>query len=132
MYASVEASTTSTNNWDDFSVIFNYQDEMNCSFNETNNDTTNGIFKVSNGVVTQFKDFTSTIQGGTVYKVTIINSSAGFNIYINGTLLGGVGKVNYRIGLGTLNNGATFDNLLGIVPSRGMATIRWKSADPSY
>ncbi|MES1021697.1 heparin lyase I family protein [Gloeocapsa sp. BRSZ] len=114
----VDASSTPTSsNWDDFSIIFNYQDVNNyyfAGFNESDNGQTHGIFKVVGGVSTQLANFNSTIQAGTSYNIKVERTRDTINVYRNGSLQGTAKDTTFtrgRAGLGSYNNSATFDNL---------------------
>jgi hypothetical protein len=118
--------------WDDFAIIFNYQNEKNyyyASFNESNNNTTHGLFKVVNGTVTELVNFPGRIQGGKLYKVSIFKSGTSINISLYDPSLNRLGPVikatvedgtfnGGRIGVGTYNNNAFFDNLFVSTGSR--------------
>jgi hypothetical protein len=103
--------------WDNFSVVFAYQDAANydyASFNESNNLSTSGLFRVRGGVLTQLADITKKITAGTTYKVTIERRDDEVRVYLGGIEvtaasdpLLGVGQVGY----GTRNKAATFDDL---------------------
>jgi len=115
---SADASATATSSqWDDFSIIFNYQDRNNyyyASFNESDNDKTHGIFKVVAGVATQIANFDSLIAGGTTYAIEIERTGNTIGVYRNGSLQATVQDATFsrgKVGFGSLNNSATFDNL---------------------
>jgi hypothetical protein len=107
----------SSGRWDDFAIIFGYQNANNyyfANFNESNNAKTNGIFKVTNGVSVEVRDFTSTISGGTNYKIKIERNGNSILVYCNnipvGTFIDTAFK-DGKVGIGAMNNRATFDNL---------------------
>jgi hypothetical protein len=110
------SSTATSSSWDDFSIIFNYQDGNNyyyASFNESDNRHTNGIFRVVGGVSTQLANFNSTIQGGTTYNIRIEKTKDTIEVYRNGSLQATAKDTTFtggRAGLGSYNNSATFDN----------------------
>jgi hypothetical protein len=115
----VDASTTATSSvWNDVSVIFNYQDASNyhyVSFNESNDGGTSGIFKFVAGVQTQLTDITSLITGGSIYAVQIMKTGNSYQVSRNGTLVASVTDSTFnsgKVGFGTLNDGASFDNLV--------------------
>lgn len=124
----VEGSATPTGTtWDDISVIFGYQDTSNyyyASFNESNDNGTSGIFKVAAGTVTQIADITSLISGGSNNFVKIVKSGSSYSVYRNSTspaatLAAAATDSTFstgKIGFGTFNDGATFDNLLVTSP----------------
>ncbi|HEY0947330.1 MAG TPA: chitobiase/beta-hexosaminidase C-terminal domain-containing protein [Opitutaceae bacterium] len=111
------AAAATTSAWDDFSVIFGYQDASNyyyVSFNERNDGLTSGVFKVSGGVSKQLADITAAISGGRAYSVKIEKSGSTYKVYRSTTLLATATDSTFaggRIGLGAQNNGASFDNL---------------------
>lgn len=111
------SATSSTSTWDDFSVIFDYtgpNDYYYASFNENNDDSTNGIFKIAGGVKTQLADFSSTITPGTLYAVKIERAADSIKVYRDGVLVGTTNDSSYhagQVGFGTRNNNAIFDGL---------------------
>lgn len=111
-------SQSSSGKYDDFSIIFNYVDSSNyyyASFNETNDDGTNGIFKVKNGAMLQLKDFTSVIKSGTDYKIGINKKGSTITVTRDGAAIGSISDGDFttgKVGFGTRNNPASFDNLL--------------------
>lgn len=120
---SADALTVGTSGaFDDFSIIFNYADANNyyyASFNESNDTGTNGIFKFSSGVMTELKDFTPLIKSDTVYKIKVVKSGSTYTVSNNGTTVGSVSDTTFasgKVGFGTRNNAATFDNLLVTQP----------------
>jgi glucose/arabinose dehydrogenase len=120
----VEAKTIATSGkWDDFCIVFNYQDSKNyyfASFNESNNDTTSGIFRVQNGTLKELADIKTPIVGNTTYSIKIERFGDSILVYSgnslsNLTLQAKVSDTRFnkgRVGLGTKNNSATFSNLL--------------------
>lgn len=115
----VDASVTATtSSWDDFSVIFGYQNSTNyyyLSFNESNNDNTSGIMKVTAGVPSQLADITSLITGGTTYAVEITKVGNTYSVYRNTVLMASATDATWssgKVGFGTKNDGASYDNLL--------------------
>jgi hypothetical protein len=115
-------ATASTSVWDDFAVVFNYQDAGNyyfASFNESNDAYTQGIFKYSNYTLTQLADFGGAIAGGTFYPVEVVRSGGLIKVLLNGALAGQVTDASFtggRVGVATKNNAATFDNLVVTQP----------------
>lgn len=115
---SADALVTGTSNaFDDFSLIFGYVDANNyyyASFNESNDDGTNGIFKISNGTMTQLKDFTSLIKVNTNYKVQVVKSGNTYTVSRDGAMVGSVTDTSFasgKVGFGSRNNAVSFDNL---------------------
>jgi beta-galactosidase len=107
-----------SSNFDDFSVIFGYVDANNyyfASFNESNDANTNGIFRISNGTSSEIADFSAiTAAGSTLHRIKIERSGTTLTVSKGATVLGTVtisGTLDGKVGLGTRNNAATFDNL---------------------
>jgi hypothetical protein len=117
------AAPQTTNTWDDFAIVFNYKDVNNyyfVVFNESNNSTTNGIFKVSNGTVTEIKDFSNTTAASSsLYQIKIVRAGSSIKVYRGTTLMGTVTDSTFtsgKVGFGAFNNNATFDSLKVINP----------------
>ena len=112
-----KATNTTTSAWNDFSVVFNYQDAQNyyfVSFNESNDDLTKGIFKVVSGVKSQLADITAAFTAGTLYSVKVERTGTSIKAFLNGTQVASATDAAYRngrVGVGTHNDGATFDNV---------------------
>lgn len=112
------SAVSSSSSWDDFSVIFNYQNRDNyyfASFNESDDDQTNGIFKVVGGVTTQIANFDSTIAAGTTYKIKVEKQNDTIRVYRDNALQATVRDSAFsggKVGFGSRNNAATFDNLI--------------------
>lgn len=110
--------TASSALWNDFSVIFGYQNSSNYyyfSSNESNDAGTSGLFKISAGTVTQLADTTTLITGGTTYAVKIVKTGSTYQAYRNNVLMATATDSTWssgKIGFGTLNDGASYDNLL--------------------
>jgi parallel beta-helix repeat protein len=71
--------------------------------------------KVTNGTVTQLADITSAITGGTTYAAKIEKTGSTYKVYRNNVLLATATDSTWasgKVGLGTLSDGATFDNLV--------------------
>jgi hypothetical protein len=116
-------AASSSSSWDDFVILFGYQDSSNyyfASFNEANDADTNGIFRVVNGTKTQIADFGAvTSSGSTLHNIEINRTGSTVRVRRDGTLLGTVADstfINGKVGFGTFNNNASFDNLLVTVP----------------
>lgn len=125
----VDAATTATSSvWNDFGIIFGYQNSTNYyyfSSNESNDAGTSGIMKVTAGTVTQLADITSPIVGGTTYAAKIEKTGTTYKVYRNNTLLATATDGTWtsgKVGLGTLSDGATFDNFV----------VNSASAPPGY
>jgi hypothetical protein len=119
----VDASVTATSStWNDFGIIFGYQDSANYyyfSSNESNDAGTSGIMKVTGGTVSQLADITTAITGGTTYAAKIVKTGNTYQVYRNNVLLATATDSAWpsgKVGLGTLSDGATFDNLVVTVP----------------
>jgi len=104
--------------WNDFAVVFGYQDANNYYFfssNESNDAATNGLFKVVNGVSTELADAAGTITAGATYHVRVGRSGNQINAYRNGSLAASAADSTFtagRVGFGTKGDAATFDNLV--------------------
>lgn len=130
----VDGSTTATSSaWNDFTVMFGYQDANNyyyVSFNESNDDGTSGIFKWVAGVKTQLADITTLITGGTTYAVKVEKTGTTYKAYLNNTLVATATDSTFssgKVGFGTNNDGASYDNLIVTLVGGG-GTV----AAPSY
>jgi alpha-D-ribose 1-methylphosphonate 5-triphosphate diphosphatase PhnM len=111
-------ATASSSTFDDFSVIFGYVDANNyyfASFNESDDDNTNGIFRVSNGTATQIRNFSATTTAGTsLHAIKVEVKDGTVSISRGSTVLGTVSvseSLDGKVGVGTRNNAAIFDNL---------------------
>lgn len=116
---SADASVVPTSSrWDDFSIIFNYQDLNNyyfASFNESSDNFTNGIFKVENGVASKIANFSSLIAAGTIYNIKVEKTGNTIKVYRNNSLQATVEDTTFsggKVGFGSRNDSATFDNLI--------------------
>jgi hypothetical protein len=116
-------AVASSSMWNDFSVVFGYVDTQNyyfASFNEGNDDNTNGLFRVQNGATTQIVDFSgTTAPGATLHAIKIEVSGSTVKVSRGGTLLGAAsisGLLTGRVGVGSRNDAANFDNLKVVQP----------------
>ncbi len=106
-----------SNSFNDFSVLFSYQDPDNhcfVSFNEGNDADTSGIFSVVDGAVRELADISSTIKADQDYDVRIDKEGERVTAYRNGTQMATVNAPDCgggRVGFGTRNDGARFDDL---------------------
>ncbi len=114
-----DASVASTSNaFNDFSVLFGYQDTNNyyfASFNESNDANTSGIFRVSGGTQTQIADITNLIAPSTTYAIKIERAGSAIRVYRNNTLLASATDSTFtsgKVGFGSRNDTCTFDNLI--------------------
>ncbi|QRK09911.1 hypothetical protein JQX13_07350 [Archangium violaceum] len=110
-------ATPTTNVWNDFSVVFSYQDAQNyhyVSFSESNDGLTKGIFKVTNGMKTQLADITAAFTAGTLYRVKVERTGSTLKAFLNGTLVATASSATPatgQVGVGSQNDGAAFDNV---------------------
>jgi hypothetical protein len=106
--------------WDDFSILFGYQDSNNyyyTSFNESNDSGTNGIFKVTNGVAKEVANFASLIKSDSPYAIKVVKTGNTYTVFKNNTSVGSFTDSAYatgKVGFGSRNNIASFDNLVVI------------------
>lgn len=114
-----DASVAQTSNaFNDFSVLFGYQDADNyyfASFNESNDPNTSGIFRVSGGTQTQLADITNLIAPGTTYAVKVERAGSSLKVYRNNALLASAtdaALAGGKVGFGSRNDTCTFDNLI--------------------
>lgn len=114
-----DGSVASTSNaFNDFSILFGYQDTNNyyfASFNESNDANTSGIFRVSGGTQTQIADITNLITPGTTYAVKIERAGDLIKVYRNSVLLASATDSTFtsgKVGFGSRNDACTFDNLI--------------------
>jgi hypothetical protein len=113
------AAKPSTSAWNDVSILFNYQDGVNyyfASFNESNDGKTNGIFRIKDGQLVELVNFgsTTTASTDTLHKIVIERKGTTINVTRDGVLLGTAADATFsggRVGYGTRNDEATFDNL---------------------
>ena len=106
-----------TSNFDDFSIIFNFQNPQNyyyASFNESTDSGANGIFKVSSGVASKIADMGSNITAGETYPINVVKTGSTVKVYRSNVLQATAANVSGTsglVGFGSRNNAATFDNL---------------------
>jgi chitodextrinase len=118
--------TSST--WDDFSIVFGYADTSNyyfASFNEGNDANTHGLFRVQAGVITQIADFTSLISSGVDYTIQVERIGATLRVTRDGVLAAEVTDSTFtsgKVGYGSRNDAASFDNLRVTVASAADTT----------
>lgn len=118
------ASTTPSGSlFNDFSVVFGYQDPSNyyfASFSEGNDDRTSGVFAVVGGARTELADIAVPIVAGTVYPVRIERQGQGIRVFRSGEEVASVSDetfVSGTVGFGSRNDGGTFDDLVVTVPA---------------
>jgi hypothetical protein len=112
------SAPSTSSSWDDFAIIFNYQNSTNyyyAHFSESNSTTANGIFRVLDGTHSQLVDFTTmTTAGTTLHTIKVERVGSSIKVYRGSTLMGQATDSNFtggKVGLGTTNNNANFDNL---------------------
>lgn len=114
--------TGSSELWNDAALIFGYQDEDNyyyVSLNENNDSNTNGLLKVSNGTPSELADFSSTFSSDTDYTVEVQRTGSSIVVRIDSVQVASVNDSTFtggKIGFGTKNDAAQFDNLVLEVP----------------
>lgn len=98
----------------DFSIVWGYQDASNyyyASFSEVNSATSNGIFKVSAGTITELADFSTTIMENVPYKVKVEKSGSNYRVYRNGVSVGSVTDAAFatgKVGFGSRDDDQSF------------------------
>jgi hypothetical protein len=124
-------ATPTTNAWNDFSVVFSYQDAQNyhyVSFSESNDGLTKGIFKVTDGVKTQLADITAAFTAGTLYQVKVERTGSTLKAFLNGALVATASSATPatgRVGVGSQNDGAAFDNV-NVTLASASYKLSWK------
>lgn len=115
----VSARTVGTSSpWNDFSVIFGYQNAYNYyvfNSNESNDEESSGVAKVVGGNITELADINVMIKPDKSYVVKIVKTGSTYKIYRDNAILATVTDSTWttgKVGLGTLNDGASFDNLM--------------------
>ncbi|MDY7102410.1 MAG: hypothetical protein S0880_14605 [Actinomycetota bacterium] len=120
--------------WDDFSLVFGYQDPDNylyAGFNETNDATGSGIFAVVDGVGTELADIDAGIVGGSSFAVRVVRD--GDTIEVWGGLDGNPPTSPLatattdlfpegKVGFGSRNN-AVFANHLQVTDGRSSRPV---------
>ena len=118
--ASVAASSSS---FDDFGVIFNYQDANNyyvANFNETDDAGGNGIIRVQGGAETKLATLTGSTAGGTTYAVKVVKTGSTIKVYRDNVLVATATDATFtggKIGVGSSNDSAQFDNVVVVASS---------------
>jgi hypothetical protein len=135
------ASTTPSDSpFNDFSVVFGYQDPANyyfASFSEGNDANTSGIFRVVNGARTELADIPTPIVAGTMYPVRVERQGGAIRVFRATDQVASVTDATFssgRVGFGSRNDGGTFDDLVVIgappvpelEPSRGFFARLWE------
>jgi hypothetical protein len=134
------STTASDSPFNDFSVVFGYQNPADywfVSFSEGNDANTSGVFRVSGGVRSELADITSPIVAGAVYPVRVERRGADLRVFRAGEQVAGLtdaASTDGRVGFGSRNDGGTFDDLVVTGPSPaapaqqpdGLVTRLWK------
>lgn len=113
--------TENGNTWNDFALVFNYQDSSNFYYfivNESNNENTSGVFKVVSGTPTELADVTTLISSGTDYTLTVQRDGSSIVAYIDDTEVASLTDATFtggQVGVGSKNDTVYFDDLLVIV-----------------
>lgn len=102
--------------WNDFSVIFGFQDVRNyyyVSFNERNDKNTNGIFKVQDSVARQLIDMKPKIEAGQSYGIRLVREGTRLDVYRDETWVVGMdidATIMGSAGMGSRNDEIAFTN----------------------
>jgi hypothetical protein len=123
----VKARAQAAAGWNDFSILYNYRDAQNydfASFNEGNDNETNGLFRVRQGVLTELADFAeltlpadlgnSRNPSASLHQIAIEWRGGQLSASRNGTVLARIPVADSPsgyIGLGSNNDVAYFDDL---------------------
>lgn len=116
----------SGSSWDDFAVVFGYEDTSNyyvCNFNESDDGAggkTSGLIEIASGSDTELLDWDAAGNGGLsngFNDIQIIKEGDDFTVYLNGEDLGtvtisGFPTGNVKFGVGSKNDPSTFDNFI--------------------
>ena len=100
-------SVNSTSSWDNFNIVFNYQDASNYYYVnavESANGSWNGLFKTVAGVSTRLTQWTAPFASGTSYAMTVQRIGDSILVYRDGVLAASVLDPTFRagqIGFGT-------------------------------
>ncbi len=117
------ASTPTDSRFNDFSVVFGYQDPANyyfAGFSEGNDANTSGVFAVVDGVRTELADITTPIVAGEMYPVRVEREGAAIRVFRAGEQVASVSDPTFpsgRVGFGSRNDGGTFDDLVVTGPA---------------
>lgn len=107
-----------SNVWNDFALIFNYQDSSNfyyASFNESNDGYTSGVFKVVSGTPTELADITTVISSDTDYTVVVERTGSSIVVKLNGSQVASVSDSTFsggKVGFGSKNDSVQYDDLV--------------------
>ncbi len=115
---SASASSTPTDSrFNDFSIVFGYQDPANyyfAGFSEGNDANTSGVFAVVDGVRTELADIAAPIVAGEMYPIRVERQGAAIRVFRAGEQVAAVSDPTFpsgRVGFGSRNDGGTFDDL---------------------
>ena len=114
----VDAWTAATSGmWDDFAVVFSYQDSANyyfASFNEGNDAATSGIFRVNGGESTEVADIPTRVTPGTTYRVRVDRVGNRITVSLDGVPVASSDAPDSPdglVGFASKNDRVSFDNL---------------------
>jgi hypothetical protein len=116
--SALAATTPTASLFNDFSIVFGYQDPTNyyfASFSEGNDVNTSGIFKVWRGTRTQLADIFGPIVAGRQYTIRVERVGAVIRVFRGDERVAEVSDTTFtsgRVGFGSRNDGGTFDDLL--------------------
>lgn len=128
-------ATATASAWNDFSVIFGYQDPGNyafVSFNESTDAFTNGIFTVTAGTQTRVAALSQNIVAGQFYDVGLARAGGTVSVRLAGSVVGSANLTGFgsgKAGVGTRNDGASFDDF--VVTAAGPSPSPTSSPPPS-
>jgi len=124
------AATATSSNWNDFSIIFGYQNATNyyfANFSEGQDSASNGLFRVSNGRSRQITAFAAAIAAGTYESIRIERQGPWIRVLCRNALVASASDFYihvWSVGFGSKNDAAKFDDLIVIgtpVPAPGSA-----------
>ena len=101
------ASVGSSGAWDNFDIVFGYQDEKNFYYVnacESANGAWNGLYKVVDGVTTKLTVWTTPFAPGTVYTMKVQRVGQSILVYRAGALVASVPDTSFplgKVGFGT-------------------------------
>ncbi|WP_310225416.1 DNRLRE domain-containing protein [Paenibacillus qinlingensis] len=109
---------TPRSDWDDLAIVFNYVDEKNYCFvslNKSNDDATNGIFRVVNNSLVQLKDFNiGLLKPGTAQELRIDRLGSIIRVYLDADYIGEAEESQYttgRVGFASANDRVTLSEM---------------------
>ncbi|MBG6214920.1 hypothetical protein RCH23_002646 [Cryobacterium sp. CAN_C3] len=122
------ATIATSSPWNDFSIVFDYQDASNyyfANFSEGQDAVSNGLFRVSNGTASQIADIARTIVAGTYYSIRIERQGSVIRVFRGTALVAQAtdSTLNFgRVGFGSKNDAAKFDDLVVTGTASGIDT----------